>query len=81
MKSYAAKDPPGNHGMDSEIPTEAVDGDGRGANKELPEPSLLPPQDEGVIEDSDKVNEELPEPSRLPPQDEGDPFALLDRTR
>ena len=78
VKSYAAKDPPGNHGMDTEMPMEQVDGDGRRGNKELSEPSSLPPQDEGARADSDKVNEELSEPFSLPPQDEGDPFILVD---
>ena len=51
------------------------------ANKELSEPSQLPPQDDGEILHQDvklTVNEELSEPSRLPPQDEVDPFILIE---
>ena len=74
VRSYTTVDPPEDHGMDTEMPTEQVDMVEGRVNKELSEPSRLPPQDEGgnLAQDiSIVMNEELSEPSRLPPQDEG----------
>ena len=70
VKSYTPTEPPENHGMDTDMPAERVDLE----NKELSEPSLPPPQDEGGNLDQEVnvlMNEELSESSRLPPQDEG----------
>ena len=81
VKSYTTVDPPGDHGMDTEMPTEQVDIEEGRVNKELSEPSRLPPQDEGgnLAQDISVVmNKELSEPSRLPPQDEGDPFVIVE---
>ena len=67
--------------MDTEMPTEQVDIEEGRVNKELSEPSRLPPQDEGgnLAQDISVVmNKELSEPSRLPPQDEGDPFVIVE---